>query len=166
LLLSGQERVRTRPATPDDLPAIVRLINRAYRVEDVFVSGDRTTLAEMEKKLAHPHGVLLVMEDEHGALAGSVYIEIRGERGYFGMLSVDPDRQGQGLGRSLVRAIEAHCRAAGCRHLDLDVVSLRDGLPSFYESLGFVAYGTGPFPTPEKLTRDAHLLLMTKPLLP
>ncbi len=158
--------MRTRPATAEDVPAIVRLVNRAYRVEDFFVSGDRTTVAEIEQKRSHPAGILLVLEEEDGALAGSVYVEIRGERGYFGLLSIDPDRQGRGLGRVLVRAVEAHCRAAGCRHLDLDVVNLREGLPAFYESLGFVPYGTGPFPTPGKLTREAHVVLMTKPLLP
>lgn len=159
-------RVRTRPATREDVPAIVRLVNRAYRVEDFFISGDRTTALEIEQKQSHPSGVLLVLEEEDGALAGSVYVEIRGERGYLGMLSIDPDRQGRGLGRVLVRAVEAHCRAAGCRHLDLDVVNLREGLPEFYQSFGFVAYGTAPFPTPQKLTREAHLTLMTKPLLP
>lgn len=157
---------RTRPAGDDDVAAIVRLVNRAYRVEDFFVRGDRTSADEIERKLGAPNGTILLLEDDADALVGSAYVEVRGERGYFGMLSVDPDRQGQGWGRELVRAIEAHCRAAGCRHLDLDVVNLREGLTEFYEALGFAAYGSGPFPTPEKLTRDAHVVLMTKPLLP
>lgn len=93
-----------------------------------------------------------------------MYIEIRGERGYFGMLSVDPDVQGTGLGRVLVEAAEAHCRAAGCRALDIDVVNLRTELPPFYAKFGFAPRGTSPFPAPGKLTQPVHLVLMSKVL--
>jgi GNAT superfamily N-acetyltransferase len=100
----------------------------------------------------------------HGDLAGAVYVEIRGHRGYFGLLSVDPGRQKQGLGRALVAAAEGHCREAGCRDMDLDVVNLRQELPAFYSALGYRAVGTAPFPDRAKLTQEAHLVVMTKPL--
>jgi GNAT superfamily N-acetyltransferase len=153
-----------RLATAGDVPALVRLINRAYRVEDFFIDGDRTHQADVRERMARPHGCFVVIDDAPGALAGAVYVEVRAGRGYFGMLSVDPDRQGRGLGRTLVLAAEAHCRAAGCQVLDIDVVNLRQELPAFYAAFGFAPRGTAPFPDPHKLRRDAHLVTMSKPI--
>ena len=93
-----------------------------------------------------------------------MHVEVRGDRGYFGLLSVDPAHQGQGLGRVLVEAAEARCRAAGCRALDIDVVNLRTELPPFYAKFGFRPTGTTPFPAPSKLKQPVHLVVMSKPL--
>jgi GNAT superfamily N-acetyltransferase len=152
-------------ARPADVPALVRLINAAYRVEDFFINGDRTNERDVRARLAMPGAAFLVIDGPAaGDLAGAVYVEIRGTRGYFGLLSVDPGRQKQGLGRALVEAAEAHCRGAGCRDMDIDVVNLRQELPAFYSGLGYIAAGTTPFPDRAKLTREAHLVVMTKPL--
>lgn len=154
-----------RLATPDDVPALVRVINRAYRVEEFFVLGERTTEEDIARRLALPDAAFLVIDDDApGRLAGAVFVERRGERGYFGMLSVDPDRQKRGLGRRLVRLAEEHCRAAGCRFMDLDVVNLRLELPAFYRSLGYEDAGHAPFPSEERLRREAHLVIMTRAL--
>jgi GNAT superfamily N-acetyltransferase len=108
---------------------------------------------------------LAIDDDEAAGLAGCVWMEVRGDRGYFGMLAVDPERQGRGLGRTLIAAVEAYCRTAGCRFLDISVVNLRTELPGFYSQFGFAPYGTAPFHDVDKLTRPAHLVLMTKPLV-
>jgi ribosomal protein S18 acetylase RimI-like enzyme len=93
-----------------------------------------------------------------------VYVEVSGRRGYFGMLAVDPGRQGQGLGRVLVRAVEEHCAKAGCTDLDLDVVDLRSELPGFYNALGFTRTGSIPYPRPSETKQPVHLIQMSKPL--
>ena len=145
---------------------MVRLINAAYRVEDFFIDGDRTNATDLETKMSASGAAFLVIEgDGDGELGGSVFVEVRGSRGYLGMLSVDPTHQKEGLGRVLVTAAEDHCRAAGCHFLDLDVVNLRRELPAFYRKLGYAPYDTAPFPRGEKLLRPAHLVLMTKPLV-
>ncbi len=156
---------RVREVTPHDVPALVRLINVAYRVEDFFIQGDRTHDAEIRGLLTSDCFLVVDGDDPaKGHLAGAVYVSIEGDRGYFGMLAVDPARQGKGLGRALVAAAEDLCRRRGCRFLDLSVVDLRTELPPFYNKLGYKEFGVAPFPDPSKLTRPAQLIRMTKVL--
>jgi GNAT superfamily N-acetyltransferase len=157
-----------RFATSTDIAALVRVINRAYEAEAHIFIGNRTSEADVRDRLGRPHGRFLVIDDdgmaEPGALAGAVYVETRGDRGYFGMLSVDTDRQGRGLGRELVRAAEAHCISEGCAFLDIDVVDLRTELHGFYSALGFVAVGATPFQNPSSTKMPVQLIQMTKPI--
>ena len=138
--------MKIRVAESRDAAAAATLISLAYRVEDFFKIGDRTdptdVLARMNK------AVFLLLEDDDGALAGCVYVAIREDTGYFGMLSIDPARQGQGLGSRLIKAAEDYCRERGCQTMELEVVNLRTELPPFYARFGYAASGPGPSPTP------------------
>jgi predicted N-acetyltransferase YhbS len=150
-----------RTAGPADASAITAVINAAYQVERFFIDGDRTSEDEVRRYMAK--GAFLVAEED-GRPAGCVYIEQRGDRGYFGLLAVDPAQHGKGLGRTLVEAAEERLRRAGCIAMDISVVDLRTELPPFYRRLGYVETGTAPFPDPEKATRPCHFILMSKPL--
>jgi len=159
--------IQARIASTADMPELVRVINTAYVVEQFFVDGDRTSLAQVRERMTRPSSWFLAVDDSQtpGRLAACVWVEVRGERGYFGMLAVDPAWQGHGLGRLLIAAVESQCRDAGCQFLDISVVNLRSELPAFYRQFGFEPYGTAPFHDPVTLSRPAHLVLMTKPLI-
>ena len=154
-----------RLATLTDVAELVRVINAAYLVEAEMFHGTRTTAADVRERLARPNAAFLVVpRDASAVLAASVYVETGRDRGYFGMLAVDPACQGRGLGRVLVQAAEAHSRAAGCAAMDLDVVDLRGELTTFYGALGYVAVGESPYPHPEQTKQPVRLIHMSKPL--
>lgn len=157
-----ESEVSLRPAVPDDAEDIARLINAAYQVERFFVDGDRTSPDEVRSLLGG--GAFLLASDGTGTPAGCVYVQVRGPRGYFGLLAVDPGHQGQGIGRKLVAAAEDHCRAAGCTVMDLQVVDVRAELPPLYRSLGYTESGTAPFTSPSKV--PCRFVLMSKALRP
>jgi predicted N-acetyltransferase YhbS len=150
-----------RTASPADAGAITAVINAAYQVERFFVEGDRIREDEVRRYMAK--GTFLIAEED-GTPIGCVYAEQRGDRGYFGLLAVDPARHGQGVGRTLIEAAEARFRRAGCQAVDIQVVDLRTELPPFYRRLGYVETGTAPFSDPAKATRPCHFILMSKPL--
>ncbi len=154
-----------RKAVPADIPELVRVINRAYEAEAFCIAGDRTHAEEVASFMEA--GVFLVLPDGADRLRGSVFLRREGEiRWYLGLLSVDPDFQGQGLGRVLVEGAEAFCRREGGKFLDLTVVSARQELFTFYGRLGFSPNDVLPFRAPEKLKVPCHLVKFTKALLP
>lgn len=114
----------------------MRVINLAFRAaESFFVEGDRITPEILQSML--DKGNFLLAEAAAG-LVGCVYVELQGERAYFGLLAVDPARQHRGLGRRLIDEAENHARADGCHAMDLRIVNLREELPPFYRRLGYV----------------------------
>ncbi|MFZ1919974.1 MAG: GNAT family N-acetyltransferase [Terriglobales bacterium] len=150
-----------RFAEPADASAIAALVNAAFRPERFFIDADRTN-PEKTAALLQTGKFLLLFED--GVLAGCVYTELRAERGYFGLLAVDPQHQRAGIGARLIAAAEQHCRAAGCRFMDLTFVNVRQELPGYYRRFGYAENGTLPFP-PEQVTKiPVHLVRMSKAL--
>jgi GNAT superfamily N-acetyltransferase len=150
-----------RTADLRDVHALVSLINSAFRVELPFIEGDRIDAAGVRSYMAK--GRFLVAEDFAG-LAGCVYVELRGDRGYLGLLGVDPLRQGTGVGRKLMNAAENYFRQASCSAIDLRVISARTHLPSFYRHLGYQETGTAPFAPEVPAKVPSHYILMSKPL--
>jgi N-acetylglutamate synthase-like GNAT family acetyltransferase len=153
--------VNTRAAQLDDAENIARLVNAAFRPERFFIAADRTNPEKVRDLLQKGK---FVVAEEDGALAGCVYVEVRGERGYFGLLAVDPALQRSGVGSRLVAIAEDECRSAGCRVMDLTIVNLRTELPAFYQRLGYVESGTLPFPSEQEANQPCHLVRMSKPL--
>ncbi|MFZ0137002.1 MAG: GNAT family N-acetyltransferase [Candidatus Sulfotelmatobacter sp.] len=156
------EEIRTRIADSADAENISHLVNAAFRPERFFIDADRTNPEKVRALL--PKGKFLLAEKD-GVLVGCVYVEVRAERGYFGLLAVDPARQRAGVGSRLIDAAEQYCRAAGCRFMDLTLVNLRKELPGYYRRRGYVENGTLPFPDdqhPPKM--PCHLVKMFKPL--
>lgn len=151
-----------RQAKTGDAPEVAALVNLAYRVEDFFKIGDRTDGPDVAR--AMQSGPFLVLENEQERIVGCIHVEVREDRGYFGMLSVLPESQRHGLGHRLIAEAEDHCRLAGCEWMDLEVVNLRDELPAFYKSLGYAVTGTAPFPALERTKLPCHFMVMSKPL--
>ena len=151
-----------RIATSADAPQITAVINAAFRIaEEFFIDGNRIRQAEVEEMLTK--GVFLLAETDN-KLNGCVYVELRGERSYLGLLSVDPACQQTGLGSLLMFEAEKYCRERGSHCMDILIVSLREELPAFYEKRGYVESGTSPFPADVPTKIPCHFINMSKPL--
>jgi ribosomal protein S18 acetylase RimI-like enzyme len=157
------DSLHIRPAVPADSDDLIPLINQAFAVE-TFMTEPRTDSERLAASMQK--GAILLAEDGSGELVASIYVEIRGNRGYAGMLAVSPTRQRSGIGSRMMQAGEDYLRARGCVALDITVLSLRTELPPTYRALGFVETGTEPFvyPHPLKDGLEAHCIVMSKPL--
>ncbi|HYK37266.1 GNAT family N-acetyltransferase [Alloacidobacterium sp.] len=157
------ENMELRFADSADLPAIAQIINQAFSVELFFKAGDRITLDEVQR--LSKKGRFMVLE-ENGEIQGSVYVELRGERAYLGLLSTNPARQRSGIGSRLTTAAEEFARESGCRFMDLRVVNLREELPVIYGKFGYEITGTEDvaLEAGQRFTRPAHFITMSKEL--
>lgn len=156
----GKERLRE--ATGKDVAKVVALINEAYLPAEGFLyEGPRIDANEVRAKLAK--GTFLLKPNTLGALDGCVYVEVRGEIGYFGLLAVSTERQHHGLGRKLVSSAETFFKARGCTEVEIDVVNHRQELFPFYGGLGYRVIGERPFED-ERLNQPSHYVIMRKTL--
>jgi len=141
---------------------MIPLVNAAFAIE-TFLDGTRTDELRMSQMMRK--GQFLVGEQGR-RIAGAVYVEKRGERGYIGMLAIDPAQQGNGFGRMMMQAAERHALGLGCRHVDITVLSLRPELPPLYRKLGYQETATEEFHPSQPLKPGVacHSIVMSKSL--
>ncbi|WP_242122898.1 GNAT family N-acetyltransferase [Sphingobium sp. Sx8-8] len=163
-----------RFATPQDLPRLHPVIERAYRgetarkswaIEAPPPSSPRTSIPALEAILATPTERLLVATMEDGTPIGCVQISDRGEgRSYLGLLCIDPDRQSAGLGSQLVAAAEHHAAILfGARLMEMTVIDSHSKLIQYYQRLGYHLTGERqPYPVP--LDPPYAMLVLAKAL--
>jgi N-acetylglutamate synthase-like GNAT family acetyltransferase len=154
-----------RQADMADADALEALINKAYEVENFFVTGNRIHSHEISAYLVKGYFFVALIEQ---LIVGCIYLELKNKRAYFGLLSVHPSYQGKGIGKELIFLAENFGRRHHCSHMDMNVVNLREELPPFYRKLGYEVTGEQlPF-APRTLVTDkpVFFILMSKTLLP
>jgi GNAT superfamily N-acetyltransferase len=169
-----------RLAGPDDVPALVTLIESAYR-GDSSRTGWTTEADILEGQRTDPEGVLAVIEkadsrlvavEAGGALVACCQLEHRGAHAYFGMFAVRPTLQGAGLGKAIIAEAERFARDDwGVAEMHMTVISVREDLIAWYVRRGYERTGEmTPFPYGQERfglpTRDdLQFELLTKKLL-
>jgi ribosomal protein S18 acetylase RimI-like enzyme len=91
---------------------------------------------DIARKLRVQRELFLVAEDG-GIIVGSIMAGYEGHRAWINYLAVDPARQRQGLGRSLMQEVEARLRALGCPKISLMVRASNREVAAFYQALGY-----------------------------
>ena len=145
-----------RDAAAADVPAIVALVDSAYRgdssragwtTEADLLEGQRIDVAGVEEIIAKPSSRVLLGESG-GRLLVCCHIEKQGEACYFGMFAVDPVLQSGGVGKSTMAQAERIARAEWrCTRMEMTVISVRDELIGWYERRGYRRSGVfKPFP--------------------
>lgn len=145
-----------RQATPADVPALVALVNSAFRgdssragwsTEADLLDGIRVDEARIHEGLESASQVTLVHEAERHIVA-CVNVQRTGKGAYLGMLTTKPTLQAQGLGRAMVRAAEAWAvREWASVEMRMTVIVQRPELVAWYERQGYEQTGEQqPFP--------------------
>jgi ribosomal protein S18 acetylase RimI-like enzyme len=137
-----------RPAVPSDWEAVEKL---ARRLADFDLPPGRTAgeIARadhpiMRAQLDQPSDdVLFLLAESDGSPLGMVFANTRRDYftqapiAYIEVLAVAEAAAGRGVGRALMREVEAWARDRGLTRVDLMVYSVNHRARGFYEHLGF-----------------------------
>ena len=135
-----------RIATRDDLPAVLALYQQAGLDRDGgMTAGEagvvysrfatypcyKLYVACLGDKVVGTFA-LLIMDNlaHHGTPSGIVED-----------VAVDPQMQGRGIGKAMMRFARDVCRDKGCYKLSLTSNQVREGAHAFYEAIGFERHG-------------------------
>jgi ribosomal protein S18 acetylase RimI-like enzyme len=145
-----------RNATPADVPAVVALVESAYRgdvsrqgwtTEADLLDGRRTGADDVLACIARARSRIVLAEDG-GELLACAHVADDDGAGYFGMFSVQPGLQGGGIGKAVLAEAERIVRDEWQLPVMLmTVIDVRDELIAFYERRGYRRTGIRkPFP--------------------
>ncbi|HQR93111.1 MAG: GNAT family N-acetyltransferase [Bacteroidetes bacterium 24-39-8] len=154
------EEITIAKATIEDIPAIVLLVNSAYRgdsskkgwtTEADLLDGVRVIPETMLEQM-NTHGqYFLKALDQNGIIIGCVSLLEKSKKVYLGMLTVDPNIQAAGIGKVLMNASEDFARKLGKTNIEMTVISVRAELIAYYERRGYQLTGEKrPFPNDPK----------------
>ncbi len=87
--------------------------------------------------LAGGHGEILILEDA-GKVVATAMLGQDGHRGWVYYVAVEPDRQGQNLGRRIIAAAEERLQAVGVPKVHLMVRGSNAQAVGFYQRLGYL----------------------------
>ncbi|MBO9534833.1 MAG: GNAT family N-acetyltransferase [Solirubrobacteraceae bacterium] len=153
-------RVSFRFATQDDVPAIVALVESAYRgdgsrigwtTEADLLHGQRTDAAMVAESMSRP-GLYVLLAFDGGEMVGSCELSDpsvapqsprgSGRAAYLGMFAVQPSLQGAGVGRAILEeAVRIARDEWGADALELTTIRQREDLIAWYERRGFTRTG-------------------------
>lgn len=147
-------------ATLADVSELTALVNSAYRGESSqkgwtseahLLDGIRIDEPTMAEYLQDADTTILKYTDDNGQIVGCVYLQLRKQRLYLGMLTVSPTLQTSGIGRQLLHEAEMIAHQLNCRVIFMTVITTRLELIKWYERRGYQATGKiEPFPEDTK----------------
>ena len=147
---TAEPTIRLRPMTPEEFPAFVASSKAGY-AHDIEVHGGQTregALAKAEadfpailpQGLDTPGHAISVVEAD-GTAVGRLWLgerELGGRRSlYIYDISIDPERQGRGYGRAVMRLAEEEARSRSIGRIELNVFGGNDVARNLYRSLGY-----------------------------
>jgi ribosomal protein S18 acetylase RimI-like enzyme len=172
--------IQYRRATLADVPAIVALVESAYRgdasragwtTEADLLDGQRTDADKVAELIRDPSSRILLAE-QSGAIVASLLLSVRDNDVRLGMFAVQPALQGAGIGRLVLKEAERVCREElKAVRVDMTVIAQRPELIAWYERRGYLKtgereafpYGDVRFGVPKR--DDLYFVVLRKTLL-
>ena len=177
-LISHVVKLSFRMATAADVPALVDLIDVAFRSPDAgwtseaaIFDGSRINFDIAAAAVNDPASQMLLAE-RNGSLAACCQLETIDDYIYFGLFAVHPSLQGGGVGKEVLAEAERLAREEWrVAQMRMTVLTARADLIAWYVRRGYVRTGKlTPYSYGEKFGRpkqdNLEFELLVKTLVP
>jgi len=128
---------RIRPARPEEAAALRTLVRAAYARWVPLISREPAPMTD-DYAARIAAGQAFVLEAVDGRMLGAVVLEDKPDALLLDNIAIDPEMQGQRLGRILMDFVEAEARRRGYRLIRLYTNAAMEANLRLYEHLGFV----------------------------
>lgn len=138
-------------ATKEDIIPLKNLLNKAYRGEaarkgwtheaDLIEGEVRTDENNLSNVMDIPGSVFLKYLKEDGKIIGCVNLQNQKTNLYLGMFGVNPEIQGQGIGKIILAAADEYALHLGISKIIMTVISVRAKLIGWYNKNGYLPTG-------------------------
>jgi N-acetylglutamate synthase-like GNAT family acetyltransferase len=152
-------------ATVEDVSALNKLINSAYRGESSkkgwtteanILEGSRTTEKELTEIIQDKKNTILKYM-ENNQIIGCVLLIEKKEQLYLGMLTVSPELQNSGVGKKVLQQAEIYALGLGLSKIVMTVITVRKELIAWYKRHGYVDTGARePFPVSDVFSQTSN----------
>ena len=140
----------TRPATPKDIPSIVKIRLATISEEEIkgfsdpelaITSSTKRLREAWESENRLKDGFEVFVAETDGKLSGFLFFQVNANCGYIDDIVVSRTDQRRGIGKSLVCYIEKIAKARGCLTIKTDTTQNAEGVPwdsySFWIKMGY-----------------------------
>lgn len=151
------QTMKIETALKNDIPALDVLVNKGYRgdssrkgwtTEADLLDGLRTDAKALEALMNESGSYILKVVNQQGTIIACVNLKEKGTKLYLGMLTVDPELQGAGIGKQLLKAAEEKAIDLQKESIIMTVITIRKELIDWYNRHGYTDTGLRePFPT-------------------
>lgn len=134
----------------ENAASIKYLLDRAYRGESSkkgwtsethLIAGEvRTNIEMVTEAITNQDGNMLVYKKDNLNL-GCVHLKEIDQKIYLGMFAVEPDLQGGGIGREILKAAEEYTKQKKLNTIYMTVISVRKELIDWYKRNGYQETG-------------------------
>jgi len=133
--------MKIRAAIPSDAPAIAELVNPMIRETAITFTSLEKDPSDLASAIAAAPGTYQVAEVAGGVVGYATYFQFRRGPGYAHTMEhsilLAPQVRGQGVGRPLMGAIEAHARSVGAHSMIAVVSAENPAGVAFHSAIGF-----------------------------
>ena len=135
-----------REATKDDLPAVLTLHEQLVLDEDKVLN--LLDAEQIFERIGHYPYYKIFVAVQEGNVVGTFALLVMDNLGHMGApsaiiedVAVEPNLQGHGIGKAMMRYALKICSEKGCYKAVLSSNLKRERAHAFYESLGFERHG-------------------------
>jgi ribosomal protein S18 acetylase RimI-like enzyme len=128
--------VALRPATSQDVPRLVELVDAAYSHYVGRLGGLPRPMTEDYEDVVRRHQA--IVDELHGRIIGLVVLTVEGDALLVHNVAVDPACQGRGVGRGLLEYAEGEARRGGYDSIALDTHERMTENLALYRRIGYV----------------------------